>query len=204
MKPFLRVCLILGAFGLTGCEGVAPPVGRGAVEYRPEQSGTVDHALCLLGFTAAPLQRLVTGHQLVDGRLNGKPATFVLDTGANLTVVHQAYAEAFDLTPQRGVFGAAAGLGGALNASRASIDSLQLDAQDIRQRHVMIADLSQVERLLGRLSRQPIHGIVGQDVMRKHHAVIDVARPMLYLREAGSSPAPVPAERCNRAKSNDG
>jgi len=197
MKP-RRLLALAGVLAVAGCDGLAPPAAKSTVEYRPELAGTVDHAMCLLGFTATPLQRLLTGHQLVEGTLNGKPATFVLDTGANVSVVHASHAEAFGLVPQRGVFGAAAGLGGALKATRSSIEGLRLGAIDIRQDHLMVADLSQVERLLGRLSRTPIHGIIGQDVMREHHAVIDVARPMLYMLDTGSAPAPVPAERCTR------
>lgn len=205
MNPVSIAALVAGAIGLAGCDGFASPAGSGdQVDYRPEQSGTVDHALCLLGFSATPLQRLVTGHQLVEGQVNGKRATFLLDTGANATVVHRGHAETFGLVPQRGVFGTAAGLGGTLQASRASVESLRVEDQEIRQSHVMIADLSQVENVLGRLSRQPIHGILGQDVMREHRAVIDVARPMLYLRAAGSDPAPAPAELCTRAGDDRG
>lgn len=183
-------------FILAGCDSLAPSAPSPTVAYRPEAAGTVDHAMCLLGFAATPLQRLRSGHQLVKGRLNGKPVTFVLDTGANLSVVSASSAKAFGLVPQFGVFGAAAGLGGTMKATRSSIESLQLGDLDIRQTHVIVADLSQVEAVLGRQTASPIHGIIGQDVMREHRAVIDVARPMLYMRAAGSLPAPVPADRC--------
>lgn len=174
------------------------------MEYRPEMAGTVDHAMCLLGFMATPLRRLPTGHQTVEATLNGKPATFVLDTGANMSVVHAAYAERFGLAPQRGVRGAAAGLGGGGAASRASVEALRLGSVDIGQAHVVLADLSQVEGPLAKLAGRPIHGIIGQDVMGEHGAVIDVSRAMLYLREAGSTPAPVPAERCTASAGDDG
>lgn len=38
---------------LVGCDGgVSPfaPADEGTVAYRPQEAGTVDHALCLLGF----------------------------------------------------------------------------------------------------------------------------------------------------------
>ncbi|RAK52616.1 retropepsin-like aspartic protease [Phenylobacterium deserti] len=196
-----RTPLILALFGVlaAGCDSLSPPAPASSVEYRPEQAGTVDHALCLLGFSAVPLSRLVSGHQTVEGQINGKPATFVLDTGANVSVVHAGYAEMFGLSPQRGVAGAAMGLGGGLQASRSAIDALQVGAVSIRQEHLMLADLSQLTTVLGRLSATPIHGIIGQDVMRRQRAVIDVARPMLYLQPAAAEPAPVAAERCTGA-----
>jgi hypothetical protein len=191
------IVALVGLFAVSACDGVVAPTS--GVEYRPELAGTVDHAMCLLGFSASPVVQLVTGHQLVNGTLNGKPATFVLDTGANVSVIHQPYAADFGLTPQRGVTGAAVGLGGGMKATRASVETLQIADVQIRQRHLMIADLSQLESILGRLTRSPIHGIVGQDVLREHRAVIDVARPMLYLRKEKTPPAPVPVERCQGA-----
>ncbi|MFN3514813.1 MAG: retropepsin-like aspartic protease [Phenylobacterium sp.] len=194
MRRPSALAALLALFAASACDGLAVPTA--GVEYRPEQAGTVDHAMCLLGFSAVPVRQLVTGHQLVDGELNGRPASFVLDTGANVSVVHGSHAEEFGLTPQRGITGAAVGLGGALQATRAGVEGLRIGEVDLRQRHVMVADLSQLESSLGRLTRSPIHGIVGQDVLRAHRAVIDVSRPMLYLRQENSAPAPVPAERC--------
>ncbi|MFN3521863.1 MAG: aspartyl protease family protein [Phenylobacterium sp.] len=195
MKPRRLLPLLLAA-ALAGCDGWTPPTPADGVEYRPEEAGTVDHAMCLLGFVAVPLRRLASGHQLVSGELNGKPATFVLDTGANVSVVDSAYAADFGLTPQRFVGGAAVGVGGGLKVSRSSIEELRLGGVDTRHRHLMLADLSQMVGALGRLSPEPIQGIIGQDLMREHRAVIDVARPMLYLQADDADPAPVPAERC--------
>lgn len=197
MKPLNLLAAL--AVSLTGaCDGLAPPTPAPGVEYHPELAGTVDHAMCLLGFTAVPIQRLVTGHQLVKGLLNDKPATFVLDTGANVSLVHTGFAEDFGLKPQR-VPAAAIGLGGGQMASRASVATLQLGEVKARQTHVMLADLSSLETALGPLSRDRIDGIIGQDLMREHRAVIDVAKPMLYLQREDVAPSPVPAELCKAA-----
>lgn len=201
MRPWPLVAL--GALTLAGCERL--PLDRAAlnpgppVAYEPGLAGTVDHALCLLGFTGAPLERLPSGHHLIVGELNGQPARFILDTGANASVVHAAYADTFGLSESRTVPGVAMGLGGTLQASRASIESLVLGGVPIRQNNLMMADLSQMEGLLGRLSGQPIHGIIGQDVMSEHRAVVDVARHILHLQAQDIDPAPVPAERCAQA-----
>jgi hypothetical protein len=88
----------------------------------------------------------------------------------------------------------AVGLGGSLRASQARIESLSL--ADVPIHTIMVADLSQLDGLLGRIGGGPIHGIVGQDVMADHRAVVDVARPMLHLQADDADPAPVPAEAC--------
>ena len=167
-------------------------------EYRPEEAGTVDHALCLLGFEAVPLSELITGHHLVEVTLNGRPARFVLDTGANATVLHTAHAEAFGIA-EEGRPAGAVGLGGAMEATSARIDEFRIGPVPIRQDRIMVTDLGELARLLGPLADGDVHGIVGQDVMNEHRAVIDVARPILYLIEADEEPAPVASGRCTGA-----
>ena len=181
---------------LAGCQELVTETG----EYRPTQAGTVDHALCLLGFTGVPLTELVTGHQIVTATLNGRLGTFVLDTGANVSVLHAAYADEFGISGEAALPGAAIGLGGSMNARQVSIDSLRLGPVPIRQSRMAVADLSQLTDVLAPLAGgAAIHGIIGHDVMEEHRAVIDVARPILYLIEADEAPAPVPVEQCRSA-----
>lgn len=182
--------LLTAALPLAACDFRAEP----PPEYRPAEAGTVDHALCLLGFSAVPLIELASGHHLVEAQLNGRAATFVLDTGANASVLHAPYAERFGV--EGGLPGGAVGLGGAMEARAARIQDLSLGGVPIRQGRIMVADLGQLQRLLEPMAGREIHGIVGQDVMNEHRAVIDVARPVLHLIEADEEPAPVPAERC--------
>lgn len=190
----VRFAALVLALSLAACE--VPKAATPAVEYRPRDAGTVDHAMCLLGFTAVPLRELLSGHHLVDVTINGRAATFVLDTGANLTVVDARVAQDLGLAEGTALPAVAVGLGGGLKASQRRIETLRIGGVDIRQKRVLAADLSGVTRVLGTLSRTPIAGIVGQDVMKEHRAVIDVARPLLYLIAADRAPAPVAADRC--------
>jgi hypothetical protein len=173
---------------------------RGA-DYQPQKAGSVDQAMCLLGFTAVPLRELLTGHHLVEAEINGKRGNFVLDTGANATVLHAAFAAEFGLTGKSAGPAGAIGLGGSLKASQARIESLRIGTVPIRHNRVLTTDLAQVVKLLGPLSGGRIYGIIGQDVMKEHRAVIDVAKPILYLVRADREPAPVPVERCVAAES---
>ncbi|HEX9963421.1 MAG TPA: retropepsin-like aspartic protease [Allosphingosinicella sp.] len=187
------------ALALGACDMVAPPVPQAPeVEYRPEEAGTVDHALCLLGFTAIPLRESRgTGHHLVAAAVNGKEGVFVLDTGANLSVIDVDHAALFGLGAARGRPGGATGLGGSNAARQVSISTLALGGVKVRQRRMVVTDLGAIGDALAPLSGGAVHGIIGQDVLKEHRAVIDVERPILYLIEADQNPAPVPAERCS-------
>jgi predicted aspartyl protease len=191
MKPaFPLLLLLLGS--LAGCKEAMTSRG----DYDPTEAGSVDQAMCLLGFTAVPLRELVTGHHLVEAEINGKAGTFILDTGANATVFHAPLAAGFGLGGGSVAPGAAIGLGGAMKARQVRIESFRIGGVPIRRSQIMTADLSQLATLLGRLGGGTIHGIIGQDVMKEHRAVIDVAKPILYLVGEDRDPAPVPAERC--------
>jgi hypothetical protein len=192
--------ILLAAFALLAACDRFPSVAPKA-DYDPSEAGSVAHALCLLGFTGVPLRSIVTGHHLVDVRINGKPARFVLDTGANATVLHAPFAAELGLGGGVAVPGTAIGLGGALRARQVGIEKFQIGGVPIRRSRIMTADLSQIVNVLGPLSGGQIYGIVGQDVMKEHRAVIDVDGPILYIIPADRDPAPVPAETCRRAKS---
>ena len=194
------VGLLAATAALAGCDGFAPP----KVDYRPGEAGTIDHAMCLLGFSGVPMRRLSTGHQVVALTLNGRPATFVVDTGANMTVIHDDFAERFDLTADAGLRAPAIANGGALRARQAGLESMSIGGIPIRRGRIVVAGLGQVTETLAPFAGTEIHGILGQDVLGEHRAVIDVARPILYLIAADEDPAPVPSERCVPAAEGDG
>ena len=191
----MRSLLVASLLVLAGCDQIARQTATTA-EYRPEEAGSVDHAMCLLGFAGVPLTELSTGHHLVTLELNGTEAVFILDTGANATVLHAPHAKRFGIGEGLVMPGVAVGLGGPMRARQAAIESMTIGGVPIRRDRIMLSDLAQIEQLLGRLSGRTISGIVGQDVMKEHRAVIDVAKPLLYLIEADEDPAPIPAARC--------
>ncbi len=190
---------LLLAAAATAC---SPPAAENKVAYSPEEAGTVDHAMCLLGFSAVPLRELGTGHHLVDATVNGRKGTFILDTGANASVVHAGVAPRLGL-PAKGVPAGAFGLGGGMKAQQVKLERLEIGGVAIRRGRIMTSDLSQLVQVLGTVSRGEIAGIIGQDVMKEHRAVIDVARPVLYLVPEDRAPAPVAAERCRSAQARE-
>jgi hypothetical protein len=201
MKIVLAAALLLA---LPACDMIAPaPKETAKVDYRPGEAGTVDHALCLLGFTAIPLREArSTGHHLVTTAVNGKEGVFILDTGANLSVIDSDHVAHFGLASVRGRAGGATGLGGSNTARQVPIDSLAFGKVKLRQRRMVVTDLGSIGDALAPLAGGAVHGLIGQDVLKEHRAVIDIERPLLYLIEADEDPAPVPAERCGPEAEN--
>lgn len=173
-----------------------------APEYPAGEADTVGHAMCLLGFTSIPLREVSTGHHLVDATINGRAAAFVLDTGANVTAVGQDRAAQFGVSGESGgLSGIVSGVGG--SAGQVPIESFEIGAIAIRQDRIVTAGLGDLLTALGQIAGEEIAGIIGQDVLTEHRAIIDVARPMLYLIDEDREPAPVPAEQCRAGGSEE-
>ncbi|HEX8216178.1 MAG TPA: retropepsin-like aspartic protease [Allosphingosinicella sp.] len=192
----MNSALLLLAFAALAPAAVQAPAPTVPAVPEAAATRTVAQALCLLGFTTVPLRELATGHHAVEVVLNGRPGLFVLDTGANATVLHAAYLKDFGLGGRRSVRTDAAGLGGVSSADLVPIDGLSIGAVATRQRHILAIDISHVTVLLERFSGGRIHGIIGQDVMKEHRAVVDVRGPAVHLIEADRDPAPVASENC--------
>ncbi len=94
--------LLLAGFYLIACTAAAPVSSAAATR-------TVAQALCALGYSSIPLRSLPSGHHIVDVSLNGRLATFVVDTGAGRTVIHRPYLETFGLQAGGGAIGTAIG-----------------------------------------------------------------------------------------------
>lgn len=189
----LRPCAALTLLFLSACQ----PATDSPPDYRPEEAGTVDHAMCLLGFEAVPLREVSTGHHLVQATINGKSGSFVLDTGANVTVIDASHRQYFGISDTQGGRGAAVGgMAGATGARQVSVEGLRIGSIAVRQSRIVVADMGQLLAALSREASGTVYGLIGQDVLKEHRAIVDVAKPMLYLTPQDQDPSPVPASRC--------
>lgn len=172
------------ALGLlsSGCGTV--PTARTAVG--PAAVGT---ALCGMGFSAVPMRALPSGHHIVDVTLNGKPATFVVDTGAGATVLHAPYAASFLGQATATQRGQAIGAGGSVALSAYSISGLSIGGTATNLKQIFALDLGSVVKALDPIAGKPVNGVIGQDVMRAQHAIVDVQQSMLYLMPVGGEQA---------------
>ena len=103
-------------------------------------------------------------------QINGKgPYPFVLDTGAGSTVVTPKFAKKMGLDVQVIEQGIARGLGGDMQLSLASIDSLSIGSSEITKEQVAVIDMSKVSPK-GKLID---NGIIGYNFLRNFETVID-------------------------------
>lgn len=149
---------------------------------RPATTRTAAQALCALGYSSISLRTLPTGHHLVSVTVNGRPATFMVDTGAGGTVIHRGYLEAFGLRAQGGRTAKAFSQAGASEASLVRVTELTIARTRTALTGIYTLDLSLLVNATSGMEGGPIHGIIGHDVMRAQHAIVDVQQERLYLK----------------------
>jgi predicted aspartyl protease len=142
----------------------------------------VAQAMCALGYSAIPLRTLPSGHHVVAATLNGRPATFVVDTGAGRTVIHAPAAAGFGIETKAAPSIIGVGAAGTASIAQGKVNELSIATTRTGLEGIFAMDLKNVVRVLEPLAGGPVHGIIGQDIMQAQHAVVDVQQARLYLK----------------------
>ena len=131
------------------------------------------------GFRRFTMSRSPVGHLKLAGHVDGRPIDIVLDTGASKTLVELTYCRAEGIavtdTGQPGHGGNVFTLGDV---------AMTLDGLNLRTDGIFAIDMSSTNERLIKRGIDPIRAVIGQDVLRYHHAVIDYATLTLFLKEA--------------------
>jgi predicted aspartyl protease len=151
------------------------------LKINPSVPGTVP-GFDLSGFRRIPMHVSDGFNLYVDGSVNGKKARLMVDTGAFATLLHSRFVRRMQIpmrdTPfsssgvnlkQRGVQMA--------TIARFSIGSMDLDRKDV--------GVINLEGLIhgGLLDASPpVAGLLGSEILRLHHAIIDFGTKNLYLK----------------------
>ena len=130
-------------------------------------------------YVAIPLQRLPTAHQLVRVAINGRPALFVLDSGAAGTVIDSNQLDRFGGSVLNGT---GVGAGGAIKVSLHNVATFSIGGHRIPLGKIVSTDLTGVIAGFGKVPDGSISGVVGQDVLTRFGGVIDVKGNALYLK----------------------
>ena len=132
-------------------------------------------------FVAIPFMRERSHHITVVARLAGRPARFVVDTGAGGTVLDSDAVSKYKLK-----LSSASRKGGgvgsvAMRVRHVAKHDLALHGLDLSGTTLLTLDLSHVNAGLKQAKVKPVIGVLGADVLWGRHAVIDYERKLLLL-----------------------
>ncbi len=142
-------------------------------------------ALSLQGYSSIALTRLKSGHLVLQARINGVPGRFVLDTGAGRSVIEAARHGKFKLARTDRKLAMATGAGGDVPLRMSHGNRLQIGGYLDYGFTAYLMPLDQVNLAFLRRGDDGIDGVIGGDVLRSAHAVIDYAGRRLYLKPKG-------------------
>jgi len=128
------------------------------------------------GYTGVQMTRGPQNHLLLQMRVNGRPATFLLDTGADLSFFRADRAAAFGIgltEAQTFRKGRSFPLG--------SINDLAAGSANLGATDVALSDASQF-RGTAAGPQQTVDGVIGLDLLRRHKALINCHTRQLFLR----------------------
>ncbi|MDF9801135.1 hypothetical protein OKW21_006398 [Catalinimonas alkaloidigena] len=143
-------------------------------------------ALCSAQMTFAQVSPIkikkLNSKPIVEAKLNGKKAYFLLDTGSDITVLHDENAKHFDfkikrmVSPQR-----VAGIHGNVNNMNRAY-GLKLELGDLPIKIPFFTyDLSSVIQAIHSSTLLRISGIIGSDVMIKYGFIIDYKEELVHM-----------------------
>src|SRR5712691_2265106 len=137
------------------------------------------------GLRKMPL-RVSEGYNLyVDCAINGAPARLMVDTGAFATLLHRGFVRQMRIPLRETPYSSSAVNLKQRGVEVARIQRLSVGSVDIVGKDVGVIDLEGL--IHGGLLRfsPPVAGLLGAEILRSHHAIIDFGTRTLYLRSRG-------------------
>lgn len=122
-----------------------------------------------------------TQHLLIKAKINGVKGNFILDTGASNSCIGFESVELFQLQAQDSKTQASGAGATGMFTQIATGNTLQLNRWKHKNFDLVIFDLSHVNEALIGYKAQPVHGIIGADILMKGKGIIDYYNHCLYL-----------------------
>ncbi len=147
----------------------------------PDAPGTVP-GVNHRGWKNMPI-RVTKGWNLyVDGKLNGKPAQLMIDTGAFTTLIHRPFVRDMRLPLRNTPY-----TSGAVNLDErglqlATIRRFAIGPFLVKGKEVGVMDLKGLIHSDLLQGTPPVAGLLGSEFLRRNHAIIDFGTRTLYLK----------------------
>ena len=134
------------------------------------------------GLRSMPIRVSETYNLYVDAAINGEPARLMVDTGAFATLLHRGFVRQLHVPLHETSFSSSAVNLKQRGVQIARIRRLSVGSVNIVGKDVGVVDLEGL--IHGDLLRgsQPVAGLLGAEILRTHHGIIDFGTRTLYLK----------------------
>ena len=134
------------------------------------------------GFNRVPMH-VSSGYNLyVDGRLNGKRAKLMVDTGAFATLLHQRFVHRMKIPLRDSPYTSAGVNLKQRGVQLATISRFSVGSVHMRDKQVGVIDLEGLVRGGMLDASPPVAGLLGSEILQRHNGIIDFGTKTLYLK----------------------
>jgi predicted aspartyl protease len=134
------------------------------------------------GLRSMPIRVSETYNLYVDAAINGEPARLMVDTGAFATLLHRGFVRRLHLRLHETEFSSSAVNLKQRGVQVARIRRLSVGSVDIMGKDVGVVDLEGLIHSDLLRGSQPVAGLLGAEILRTHHGIIDFGTRTLYLK----------------------
>jgi predicted aspartyl protease len=134
------------------------------------------------GYCRVRLTLINTNHFLVKASINRISGVFILDTGASATCVDLEQITHFELQSEPSTEKASSASTTEMHTEMATRNHFQLGKWFAKNMSVVLFDMQAVNEALKLQDNDPVHGIIGADVLKSGQAIIDYKNHWLYLK----------------------
>ena len=134
------------------------------------------------GLHPVPLHMSKNYNFYVDGKINGTAARLMVDTGAFATLMHRSFIRTMNLPLRKTPYGSAGVNLRERGLQLATINRLSIGNVHFRRKEVGVMDLEGLINGGLLVAKPPVAGLLGSEILRRHHGIIDFGTLTLYLK----------------------
>ena len=134
------------------------------------------------GLRPVPLHVSKNYNLYVDGNINGTAAKLMVDTGAFATLMHQPFIRHMKLPMRKTPYSSAGVNLRQRGLQLATINRLSIGSVHFRRKEVGVMDLEGLIHSGLLEAGPPVAGLLGSEILRRHHGIIDFGTLTLYLK----------------------
>ena len=151
------------------------------LKINPSVPGTVP-GFDFRGFRGIPMHVSEGFNLYVDGSVNGQKAKLMVDTGAFATLLHSRFVRRMKIPMRDTPFSSSAVNLKQRGVQVATISRFSVGSMDMRSNEVGVINLEGL--IHGGLldATPPVAGLLGSEILRRYHGIIDFGTKTLYLK----------------------
>ncbi len=133
------------------------------------------------GYVRVKLKKTITNHFEIRARINKIRGRFILDTGASKSCVGIEDADNFKLMTEESEHKASGAGPSEIDTLMSQKNTLEIGKFKLKNTELILIDLQHINNALQKQNAEPVHGIIGADILIESKAIIDYDKKYLYL-----------------------